>query len=100
MIKDIFIENRNVYGCRRIAKKLEAQGVLLSRHRIRRLMSRANLICKTKRRFKVTTDSKHNKIISPNLLKREFNVAKPDNYWVGDITYIPTKQGWLYLEPQ
>jgi putative transposase len=60
-------------------------------------MSRANLICKTKRRFKVTTDSKHNKIISPNLLKREFNVAKPDSYWVGDITYIPTKQGWLYL---
>ena len=60
-------------------------------------MSRAGLACKTKRRFKVTTDSKHNKIISPNLLKREFNVAKPDSYWVGDITYIPTKQGWLYL---
>ena len=97
IIQDIFIENRNVYGCRRIAKKLEAQGVLLSRHRIRKLMSRAGLVCKTKRRFKVTTDSKHNKIISPNLLKREFNVAKPDSYWVGDITYIPTKQGWLYL---
>ena len=60
-------------------------------------MASAGLACKTKRRFKVTTDSKHSNPISPNLLERQFTVLNPDKYWVGDITYIPTKNGWLYL---
>nr|WP_198262869.1 hypothetical protein [sulfur-oxidizing endosymbiont of Gigantopelta aegis] len=55
------------------------------------------MFCKTKRRFKATTNSKHNKRISPNLLEREFTVSQPDRYYVGDITYIATKEGWLYL---
>ncbi|WP_198263463.1 IS3 family transposase [sulfur-oxidizing endosymbiont of Gigantopelta aegis] len=58
---------------------------------------KAGLFCKTKRRFKATTNSKHNKRISPNLLEREFTVSQPDRYYVGDITYIATKEGWLYL---
>jgi putative transposase len=61
------------------------------------LMAAAGLYCKTKRRFKATTDSKHNNPISPNLLSRQFTVLNPDKYWVGDITYVPTKEGWLYL---
>jgi transposase InsO family protein len=97
MVQDIFTKNRNVYGTRRIAKKLEQNDVFVSRRRISNLMKSANLSCKTKCKFKVTTDSRHNKPISPNLLKREFNVSEPDKYWVGDITYIPTKNGWLYL---
>jgi len=60
-------------------------------------MKRAGLICKTKRKFKVTTDSKHNQPISPNLLERQFSVEKPDQTFVGDITYIQTQEGWLYL---
>ena len=60
-------------------------------------MTSAGLYCKTKRQFKVTTDSKHSNPISPNLLERQFAVQNPDKYWVGDITYIPTKNGWLYL---
>ena len=60
-------------------------------------MKRAGLICKTKRKFKVTTDSKHNKPIAPNLLERQFNVENPDRYYVGDITSIETQEGWLYL---
>lgn len=60
-------------------------------------MKAAQLYCRTKRKFKVTTNSKHNHPISPNLLRRQFNVSKPDQYWVGDITYIPTDKGWLYL---
>nr|WP_246540296.1 hypothetical protein [sulfur-oxidizing endosymbiont of Gigantopelta aegis] len=51
-------------------------------------MKKAGLFCKTKRRFKATTNSKHNKRISPNLLEREFTVSQPDRYYVGDITYI------------
>lgn len=97
MIKEIFAMNRNVYGTRRIAAKLASKGVFISRKRISRLMLLAGISCKTKRKFKLTTDSKHNNFISPNLLKREFRVVAPDRYWVGDITYIPTQAGWLYL---
>jgi putative transposase len=71
--------------------------LLLASVGIGKLMTSAGLYCKTKRRFKVTTDSKHNNPISPNLLARQFAVQNPDKYWVGDITYIPTKNVWLYL---
>ena len=97
MITEIFIQNRNIYGTRRIANILAKNGIFISRHRIGKLMVKAGLFCKTKKKFKVTTDSKHNKPISPNLLNREFDVTAPDTYWIGDITYIPTDKGWLYL---
>ncbi len=97
MIKEVFIQGRNCYGTRRIAKKLAQNDIIISKRRIGKLMTSAGLYCKTKRRFKVTADSKHNKPISPNLLARQFAVQNPDKYWVGDITYIPTKNGWLYL---
>ena len=98
IITNIFIQNRQIYGIRRISKKLaENHNILISNRRIGRLMRVANLSCKTKRKFKVTTDSKHSKIISPNLLERRFNVNAPDELWVGDITYIHTDSGWLYL---
>ena len=57
----------------------------------------ANLICKTKSKFKATTDSRHDEPIAPNLLDRNFTVGSPNTYWVGDITYITTEEGWLYL---
>ena len=60
-------------------------------------MKRAGLVCKTKRKFRVTTDSKHNQPIAPNLLERQFTVEKPNQTFVGDITYIETQEGWLYL---
>ena len=60
MIKEIFIQNHNIYGTRRIAKILATNGVFISRHRIGKLMLKAGLFCKTKKKFKVTTDSKHN----------------------------------------
>jgi transposase InsO family protein len=97
VVREIFNKNRNIYGTRRIADQLAKRNIFISRHRVGKLMAEAGLVCKTKRRFKVTTDSKHNKPISPNLLNRQFNVIRPDTYWVGDITYIPTNSGWLYL---
>lgn len=97
MIRVIFSNSRNTYGARRIKKKLGRDGIIISRRRIIRLMQEGGLICKTKRKFKATTDSKHNKPIAPNLLARKFNVAAVNRYWVGDITYIPTDEGWLYL---
>ena len=93
----LFMENRNIYGTRRIKKALAREGLIVGRHRIGRLMKELNLSCKTKRKFRITTDSKHQLPISPNLLNREFNVTQPDKYYVGDITYIHTESGWLYL---
>lgn len=97
VIKPIFKEGRSTYGTRRIKKKLSQQNSVVSRRRIGRLMECAGLVCKTKRPFKATTNSKHDKLISSNLLERQFNVTKQNRYWVGDITYIPTQEGWLYL---
>jgi putative transposase len=97
IITPLFMQGRSNYGTRRIKKGLSAQNIVISRRRIGRLMEGAGLVCKTKRKFKATTDSKHDKLISPNLLERQFNVNQENRYWVGDITYIPTQEGWLYL---
>ena len=60
-------------------------------------MSKNKLTAKVKKKFKATTNSKHNLPVSDNLLNRKFNVELPNKHWVGDISYIHTKQGWLYL---
>lgn len=97
MIKTIFLKGRSNYGIRPIKKELSRQGIIVSKKRIARLMTEANLVCKTKRKFKVTTDSKHTRAVAPNLLERKFNVTAANCYWVGDITYVPTEEGFLYL---
>ena len=97
MIKTIFAQSRGCYGVRRVSRKLQEKSVTISNRRIARLMAKAGLVCQTKKRFKVTTDSKHNRPVAPNLLNRQFDVTRPDTCWVGDITYIPTQEGWLYL---
>ena len=96
-LKKLFTKGRRTYGTRRLKQKLAKQGIHASRRRIGRLMRKAGLFCKTKKRFKATTHSHHDKPIAPHLLKREFNVTQPDRYYVGDITYIATQEGWLYL---
>lgn len=96
-IKKTFEKGRKSYGTRRIKDDLKKQGTIASRRRIARLMHEEGLQVKTKRKFKPTTDSKHDKPIAPNLLEREFSVNTPDTVYVGDITYIPTREGWLYL---
>jgi len=97
ILKILFEKGRATYGTRRLKNKLAEQGIVVSRRRIGRLMNQAGLWCKTKKKFKATTDSKHNKSIAPNLLERQFTVSEPDRYYVGDITYIYTQEGWLYL---
>jgi len=86
-IKEIFEEQKEGCGTRTIKKALSRQSKRVSRRRIGRLMSEAELVCKTKKKFKATTDSKHNKPIAPNILNREFTAEKPNQKWVGDITY-------------
>jgi len=97
IIKIIFQEGRGTYGARRIKSILSRKGVIISRRRIIRLVKEANLVCKTKRKFKATTNSNHKLPVAPNLLARRFDVNASNRYWVGDITYVPTEEGWLYL---
>ena len=97
MVKSIFTEGRKTYGSRRIKQGLLQQNIIASRRRITRLMKELKLICKTTCKFKATTDSSHKKPVAPNLLARQFDVNEANRYWVGDITYIATEEGWLYL---
>jgi len=97
MIEDAFRKSRGSYGARRIQKSITNRNRAVSRRRISRLMRESGLACKTKRKFKATTNSKHNLPIAPNHLDRQFNVNQPNQVYVGDITYIHTQEGWLYL---
>ena len=78
-------------------KALEKTKSIVSRRRIGRLMEEENLQVQTRRKFKATTNSNHDKPVAPNLLEREFIVTTPDTFYVDDITCISTREGWLYL---
>jgi len=96
-IKVVFDESDKTYGAGRIAEDLRAQGTRVGKNRIWRLMREHSLRVKTTRRFKVTTNSDHKRPVAPNLVQREFTADAPDRLWTGDITYIWTAEGWLYL---
>jgi transposase InsO family protein len=93
----MFQQGRGSYGTRRIKKGLSKEGVIISRRHVAKLLSSMELRCKTKKKFKITTDSKHKLPIAENILNREFSVPNCNQCYVGDITYIPTQEGWLYL---
>jgi putative transposase len=97
VIQSLFAKSRATYGTRRIRQSLEKQNLSVGRRRLGRLMRSAGLVCKTKRKFKVTTNSKHNLPVADNLLDRNFTVQQVNQAYVGDITYIRTQEGWLYL---
>jgi transposase InsO family protein len=99
IITDTFIGSRHTYGTRRIKKRLEQlYGLIVSRRRIGRIMKKLSLSTRHRRRFRVlTTDSRHNYAIAPNRLHQYFYVSEADQVYVGDITYVPTAEGWLYL---
>jgi transposase InsO family protein len=96
-IRIIHRDSDESYGSPRVYRDLKEQGDTCGENRVARLMREDGLRSKTKRRFKATTDSKHNLPIAPNLLNREFNPEKPNEVYAGDITYIWTAEGWLYL---
>jgi len=96
-IHRIFLEHKGRYGSRRIRQVLVNKEYPVSRKRVCKLMRAQGLYCKTRRKFRLTTDSKYDLPIAPNLLQREFSAASLNQAYVGDITYIPTQEGWLYL---
>lgn len=96
-IKAAHDRTRQTYGPERLQADLADNGIRVGVHRIKRIRKQLGLRCRQKRRFKATTDSRHNLPVAPNLLDRQFAVTAPNRAWVTDITYIPTDEGWLYL---
>lgn len=95
-IRVVHAESRGTYGSPRVYQELRKRG-RVGRHRVTRLMAEEGLQGCRPRRFRRTTDSEHDRPVAPNILKRDFQAAGPDQKWVGDITAIWTGEGWLYL---
>jgi putative transposase len=95
-IRAIHAASRETYGAPRVHAELRAQGVGCCRNTVAKLMRQAQIVPRAIRRFRVTTDSRNTKA-SPNLVQRMFEAEKPNECWLTDITYIPTREGWLYL---
>ncbi len=97
-ISAAYAENRGAYGWPRIRRQLSSQGIRVGKQRVQQLMQKHGIHARGKRKFRVTTtDSNHTLPIAPNILNRNFTVAAPNQAWVGDFTYIATKEGWLFL---
>lgn len=96
-MKALFTASRNSLGSRTLVKNLCAEGFAIGRERTRTLMKAMHLIVKQKRKYKVTTDSKHDFPVADNVLDRQFSPAGPNQVWATDITYLWTQQGWVYL---
>ena len=98
LIRVLHAESFGSYGVRRIVRGLKQQGILVNVKRIRRLMRQIGLKGKGEpKRHVVTTDSNHSNPVAENKLDRRFAVSEPNKYWVTDITYIWTEEGWMYL---
>ena len=96
-IRVIHAESRRTYGSPRVHATLQAQGKRIGEHRVARLMRTSAIRAKTTLKWRATTDSAHQHPVVPNMLNRQFAVAAPNRVWAGDITYVWTTEGWLYL---
>jgi len=96
-IQILHARSHRIYGSRRITVALRTEGQLCGKNRIARLMREASIVSRMRRKFKITTHSKHSFTKADNLVRQNFSTEKPNRLWVSDITYIWTKEGWLYL---
>ena len=97
LVKAAYEASRGRYGSLKISRALAAQGKPYRRNRVAFSMRRQGLRSKVRRKFVVTTDTKHDLKASPNLLNRAFDAGRPNEVWVSDITYLSSRSGWLYL---
>ena len=94
---NIYHSHKGRYGSPRITAELKDMGIECGHNRVARLMRKNNIAAKTKKKYKKTTYSDHDKPIAPDLLEKDFSAAEKDKVWTSDITYIWTKEGWMYL---
>lgn len=97
VVEDIHKSSRGTYGSPRIFAELKGLGISCSKSRLERLMKKHKIRAKTRKKFRITTDSNHKLPVAPNVLERNFSPEKTNMAWAGDITYIYTKEGWLFL---
>lgn len=97
MIRATHQQHRQRYGCPHIVTELRTQGEVVGRHRVARLMRAEGLQPLRRRRFRVTTKADPRLPVAENVLDRQFTVSRADTAWVGDITYVWTAEGWLYV---
>jgi transposase InsO family protein len=97
VIRELFYQYREVYGAPRIQKALQKLGLACGLNRVARLMRENDLVPKTIKKFRVTTDSRKSRNPAANILNRDFEAERPNEKWVADVTYIATREGWLFL---
>jgi transposase InsO family protein len=96
-IREIYDGSKGRYGSPKITQELRDRGRRVGKNRVAKRMRKAGLRSKIRRKYRVTTNSKHNFAVAPNLLERNFTAQAPDKVWVSDITYLATTTVWLYL---
>lgn len=96
-VKTVFDNSKRIYGSPKITTELKKRGLKINHKKVEKIMRNQGLYSITKRKFKVTTNSKNTIFAAPDLVKREFKPLAPNKIWVSDITYIQTKSGWSYL---
>lgn len=96
-VKALAAMSQHSYGSRQMSKNLQNNGYSVGRYKARSLMRKANVQSKQRRRYRITTDSRHTLPVAENVLNREFTVATPNCAWVTDITYLWTLEGWVYV---
>ena len=96
-IRALHTRSHEIYGSRRITAALRSEGQLYGKNRVARLMQKESIVSRMRRKFRITTHSRHSFSKAANLVRQNFNTEKPNRLWVSDITYIWTKEGWLYL---
>ncbi|MEZ2658119.1 IS3 family transposase, partial [Aneurinibacillus aneurinilyticus] len=96
-IRRVFLESRRLYGSPKVTQILRQQGVPVSEKTVARIMKELGLKSRTVKKYKATTNSRHNLPVYDNVLAQKFSAQAPNQVWMADITYIPSKEGWLYL---
>lgn len=96
-MKALFKQSRDSLGSREMMKKLREEGFQIGRYKVRNLMKKLNLIVTQRVAYKVTTKRKHSDVVADNLLNQNFNPVAMNDVWAGDITYLKTGEGWIYL---
>ncbi len=97
LIQEVHTRSRGTYGSPRVHAQLERNGERCGEDKVARLMRQYGIRAKTRKKFKATTNSKHNLPVAENILNRNFTPTAPNQSWAGDITYVWTSEGWLYL---
>ena len=96
-MKELFKASRGSLGSRKMMKELRKEGFRIGRYKVRKIMSKLNLKVRQRAAYKVTTQRKHSDAVATNLLNQNFNPAAPNEVWAGDVTYLKTGEGWMYL---